>query len=593
MKKTLSLILAVVMIAALAVVNFPVSAAAAEIGDVAEGYTPSKSATAVSTADEFAAMEAEGNYYLANDIDLSTLAKPYYNGSFAGTLDGCGHTITLAGYAAFKSTTGATLKNIKTAGTVDTNVVCTTALGDPGNDAGIGGFTQISGGGIFYNLVNGAEINYSGAALVPAAGIYGKNIGADVFVVNCKNVADITTNDVAGGIVSFATTDNDGIVVTIAGCVNEGNVTATSGYAGGIVGRGRSVNYVYDCVNTGTITAYKQQAAGIVGYHWTMNATLTISRCENKGKCVIQTDGPDAGVAAGILGGFGNGGSNSVVIEYCYNSGEMVVDAEHYGKDALLCGIVGRDSRTAGTLDLLYCVNAADITDETGVGAGYGLVGFAKFATTLDHCINAGKINCMKASYSLLNAAQTVTATGTYYIDFDAEGLEIANTELEGVTAVLADDIASGKLAFDLNEELGETVFYQNLEEDAAPVPLANRDTVIDNGDGTFNNEPTETEETTLPFEEETEPDDGEDSGEDGDVTTEDGGDDDDEPAQTTTKDNTDNTTKPADDVTTTVADGGEEGGVNVGLIIGIIAGVLVIAAVVVVIVIKGKKKAE
>ena len=73
MKKTLSIVLALLMI--LSICSFSVAAAS-------EG-------TAVSSAAEFAAMAADGKYYLANDITLDAS----YAGPFKGTLDGNGKTL--------------------------------------------------------------------------------------------------------------------------------------------------------------------------------------------------------------------------------------------------------------------------------------------------------------------------------------------------------------------------------------------------------------------------------------------------------------------------------------------------------------------
>ena len=76
MKKALSLIMAICMIAALC--SFSVAAAP-------EG-------TAISSAADFAAMDPAGTYYLANDI---TISEPYVN-PFTGTIDGNGKTVTMA-----------------------------------------------------------------------------------------------------------------------------------------------------------------------------------------------------------------------------------------------------------------------------------------------------------------------------------------------------------------------------------------------------------------------------------------------------------------------------------------------------------------
>ena len=76
MKKITALILTVVMV--ISMMTFVQFGAAA-----AEG-------TAITTADQFAAMDVDGKYYLANDITVSTT----YPVTFTGTIDGNGKTIT-------------------------------------------------------------------------------------------------------------------------------------------------------------------------------------------------------------------------------------------------------------------------------------------------------------------------------------------------------------------------------------------------------------------------------------------------------------------------------------------------------------------
>jgi hypothetical protein len=105
-------------------------------------------------------------------------------------------------------------------------------------------------------------------------------------------------------------------------------------------------------------------------------------------------------------------------------------------------------------------------------------------------------------------------------------GNVIYNKKLEGATAetnnysvkaaegatdsftniVTADQIASGEVAYLINEAAGETIYYQAIGTDKAPVLAAAEDgsnTILKNADGTYGNpvkEP-ETTETTEPAE--------------------------------------------------------------------------------------------
>ena len=129
-----SLIFAVALIAAfscgimgISVVSSEISAEAATAttdvlrdGEVASGYSPS--GTGISNIDT-ARQSPSGNYYLTQDITIESLHTGNYRQVFTGTLDGCGHTITINAEATsvdcadagglFIGVNGGTIKNVK------------------------------------------------------------------------------------------------------------------------------------------------------------------------------------------------------------------------------------------------------------------------------------------------------------------------------------------------------------------------------------------------------------------------------------------------------------------------------------------------
>ena len=88
MKRTISILVIVAMMLASLLAIVPVSAAEPE-------------GTPVKNAKEFAAMDATGTYYLADDITISAPSA-----DFKGTLDGNGHTISNLKITGYKSTVG-------------------------------------------------------------------------------------------------------------------------------------------------------------------------------------------------------------------------------------------------------------------------------------------------------------------------------------------------------------------------------------------------------------------------------------------------------------------------------------------------------
>ena len=164
--------------------------------------------------------------YLAGDIALTGTWTPvgstatYVGDFFAGTFDGCGHTISGLNVQGSKVNQGlfaainkATIRNLNVSGTVS----CGTK-------------------------------NYVG-------GIVGKvQAGA---IENCSFSGSVTggyTGGIAGGLY--------GNNVTISGCANLAAVTGTT--AGGILGYWKNTAAIRDCYNTGSVTG-SAKAGGIVG----------------------------------------------------------------------------------------------------------------------------------------------------------------------------------------------------------------------------------------------------------------------------------------------------------------------------------------
>ena len=164
--------------------------------------------------------------YLVGDIALTGTWTPvgstatYVGDFFAGTFDGCGHTISglnvqgsTANQGLFAAINKATIRNLNVSGTVS----CGTK-------------------------------NYVG-------GIVGKvQAGA---IENCSFSGSVTggyTGGIAGGLY--------GNNVTISGCANLAAVTGTT--AGGILGYWKNTAAIRDCYNTGSVTG-SAKAGGIVG----------------------------------------------------------------------------------------------------------------------------------------------------------------------------------------------------------------------------------------------------------------------------------------------------------------------------------------
>ena len=164
--------------------------------------------------------------YLAGDIALTGTWAPvgstatYVGDFFAGTFDGCGHTISglnvqgsTVNQGLFAAINKATIRNLNVSGTVS----CGTK-------------------------------NYVG-------GIVGKVQAGTI--ENCSFSGSVT-GGYTGGIAGGLNSNN----VTISGCVNAADVAGTT--AGGILGYWKTTAAIQNCYNTGSVTG-SAKAGGIVG----------------------------------------------------------------------------------------------------------------------------------------------------------------------------------------------------------------------------------------------------------------------------------------------------------------------------------------
>lgn len=213
----------------------------------------------ISSAKEFAAMDASGSYTLTKDIIVT---EPYAY-DFSGTFDGNGHTVTLEI-------------------TAKTNYV--------------GLFKTLAGGAVVKNVITAGSVTTTGKKCV--AGIAGYATD-NVKIENCKNTASITGNKNVGGILGEAYNNEESISVGIKNCANEGAVNGTGSAVGGIVGKMEGQNSIIDCYNRGNITGFNNYA-GIVGQS-TGALVATIKNCYSVGAVTAYGASTNAGYA--LIGG--------------------------------------------------------------------------------------------------------------------------------------------------------------------------------------------------------------------------------------------------------------------------------------------------
>ena len=444
MKKALLILLALTMIMSMTVLA-PVSASAADgevaVGSVAADYKPE--GTAVTTAEEFAAMDAAGKYYLAADITVSAT----YDKDFTGTFDGNGHTITTS-TTLFESVNG-TVCNLTVSGAVTIGANQMGNIGD--NVTGVvAHYAATTADATFNNICNKAPMTSNACGM---GAIVGRGCNESAFILtisNCVNYGNITTdinttsNMDSGGIiasfrgvkanseykliidncVNYGTINADGRPGGIIGncdtsakvtnCTNNGAVQAIYNYCGGIAGRFGADNYtaakffIENCTNNadlyqsctklnpdGTNPYKTAQIGGMCGYQGNVNE-LYYKNCVNNGNISAECK-----LAAGNFGGI-TGSSKSytttIIYENCINNGNISCEGLQNAKEANAGGITAR-AYADGTMKFINCINTGDISaSSTGKAKAAGICSNVQNKAKMSvayKCLNSGNISAI------------------------------------------------------------------------------------------------------------------------------------------------------------------------------------------------------
>ncbi len=313
MKRTLSLLLSVIMLLGLA--------SAVVLG----GEAKEPNAVAVRTADEFLSMKPDGSYYLDADI---TLTESYAD-SFTGRFDGRGLTVTITNGAMFNKVENAEILNFKVKGDI---LATAKGYSHDGGDFAAAVVNLANGASSFSNIVS--NVNFTTTSTDTRYGSIVATSAADYNLTfeNCINNGDISVVKYAGGIYGWNAKVG---VIKFKGCMNTGKLTA-GGYCGGILARSSAQSAgihitLESCINKGDIISEKEYGGGILGY---ADTYIRASRCLNFGNITAK-----AGHAAGILSNVGNPGSNDAIhyIEYNVNYGNITTESS----SKYAAGIVG------------------------------------------------------------------------------------------------------------------------------------------------------------------------------------------------------------------------------------------------------------
>ena len=186
-------------------------------------------------------------------------------------------------------------------------------------------------------------------------------------ILNCYSDAEVSGETKAGGLLGETYLPNGSVINSFS----HGNVTASSDYAGGLIGYTERVS-LENCYAEGNITG-KRFVGGVVGKAMEVIAV----NCFAKGKV---TGTSSVGGFAGSAGGSSSGN----IIENCYAYGEVIGEESVGGFAGLTSG-----STNGNGLILKACYALGNVTATQQVG---GLVGFFSFHNSVYNCSATGTV---------------------------------------------------------------------------------------------------------------------------------------------------------------------------------------------------------
>ena len=239
-KRALSLLMAFILIISL----LPATARAAETemqgsGKEADPYLIKDKADLAKVSNDLTA-----HYKLTENIGTETdPVTTAIDGSFSGTFDGNGHTITL------KITEG----------------------------SNIGLFSKIAAGGTVKNVITTGSVTGNNCV----GGIAGVCEGT---IEKCGNMAEVTGTKNVGGITGqagyYKANSTDSKKANLTNCYNAGTISLITGkrnmYSGGILGSSQNSS-LNTCVNTGSVSG--KMSGGIYGFAATSDSRTAFSNC--------------------------------------------------------------------------------------------------------------------------------------------------------------------------------------------------------------------------------------------------------------------------------------------------------------------------
>lgn len=302
------------------------------------------------------------------------------------------------------------------------------------NRATVVGKTYVGGlAGSSVSAINSSVNKGEVEGLDHAGGIVG-TITAASSVQGNLNEGTIKGGAYVGGIIGST---GDSVTVNVNSCENLGQVNGAS-YVGGIIGAGKAA-VVFDCLNDGVVSASSSYAGGMGG------SILSARRCENHGD--VKAEGKDLEATSGYYNVYVGGIAGYLKrIEECKNTRKISLEKAYGAYVGGLAGYLDGDNTSDVMNDNVNegAVHTASTSQYVG-----GIVGYMKNAT-LRGAVNSGAVTGANyasgiagyaesgAVYFCVNSGPIVGNNGyTQQIcSWHTENVEIYGNEENGTTSI-------------------------------------------------------------------------------------------------------------------------------------------------------------
>lgn len=202
-----------------------------------------------------------------------------------------------------------------------------------------------------------------------------------------------STGNYTGGLVGQSI--NAGAVLKISGCYYEGNIEATGGYVGGLIGGATGKVEIKTSYSAGTVVSKGSYVGGLIGA--SMNDAVTITDCFSTAK--VSAWGQQVGGLVGTT-------TNKLTMTNCYASGDI------YSATSGAAGLVGRVATSSSITNCIaWNKNVSTSRTANNLYAPGAILGCAQAAGTYSGCWRRYDMVLVDEWISLYDQPDYVNAT--------------------------------------------------------------------------------------------------------------------------------------------------------------------------------------